>query len=195
MIGQVRSVTDAVSTASAIRFRLPAQSLSHGTSEQAASVEETSASLEQMHASITQNAENSRRDGTDGSPRSGRCRAERQSGQRVCRGDENHRRKISIIEEIAYQTNLLALNAAIEAARGRRPRQSFAVVATEVGSLPERSQNAAQEIRSVASSSVTVAEKAGRMLSELVPAIHKTARVGSRSCHRIPRNSRRAWHR
>jgi methyl-accepting chemotaxis protein len=34
--------------------------LSRGTSEQAASVEETTASLEEMHASITQNAENSR---------------------------------------------------------------------------------------------------------------------------------------
>ena len=37
-----------------------AQTLSQGTSEQAASVEETTASLEEMSASITQNAENSR---------------------------------------------------------------------------------------------------------------------------------------
>jgi DNA repair ATPase RecN len=46
-----------------------------------------------------------------------------------------------------------------------------------VRKLAERSQSAAQEISSVASSSVKVAEKAGHMLAELVPAIRKTAEL------------------
>jgi len=85
--------------------------------------------------------------------------------------------KISIIEEIARQTNLLALNAAIEAARAGEHGKGFAVVATEVRKLAERSQTAAAEISKLSSSSVEVAEKAGEMLTRIVPDIQKTAEL------------------
>ena len=85
--------------------------------------------------------------------------------------------KISIIQEIARQTNLLALNAAIEAARAGEHGKGFAVVASEVRSLAERSQSSAGEITQLASTSVAVAEKAGDMLSKLVPDIQKTAEL------------------
>jgi methyl-accepting chemotaxis protein len=83
--------------------------------------------------------------------------------------------KISIIEEIARQTNLLALNAAIEAARAGEHGKGFAVVASEVRKLAERSQSAASEINSLSTSSVCIAERAGDMLSKLVPSIQRTA--------------------
>jgi methyl-accepting chemotaxis protein len=173
VITEVRSGAGALQSASA-QVSSTSQTLSQGTSEQAASVEETSSSLEQMTASINQNAENSKQmeqmavKGASDADESGKAVTETVGAMRSIA------QKISIIEEIAYQTNLLALNAAIEAARAGEHGKGFAVVATEVRKLAERSQEAAKEIGGVASSSVEVAERSGKLLLELVPAIRKT---------------------
>ncbi|HWP22562.1 MAG TPA: methyl-accepting chemotaxis protein [Candidatus Binatia bacterium] len=176
IILQVRETTDAVSAAT-VQVSSSAQELSRGTSEQAASVEETSSSLEEMQASILQNAENSRLmeqmalKGAQDVEASGKAVAESVQAMRAIA------EKISIVEEIAYQTNLLALNAAIEAARAGEHGKGFAVVAAEVRKLAERSQAAAQEISSLSSSSVKVAEHSGELLKNLVHAINKTAEL------------------
>jgi methyl-accepting chemotaxis protein len=152
-----------------------AQSLSQAASEQAAGVEETSASIEQMTASISQNTENAKV--TDGMAT--KAATEATEGGEAVRATvvamKQIAQKIGIIDDIAYQTNLLALNAAIEAARAGEHGKGFAVVAAEVRKLAERSQVAAQEIGTVASNSVELAEKAGRLLDTIVPNIRKTS--------------------
>ncbi|WP_431484475.1 methyl-accepting chemotaxis protein [Pseudomonas solani] len=174
IIGEVRSNADSLTSASE-QISVTAQSMSQGASEQAASVEETSASMEQMSASIAQNTENAKV--TDGM--AGKAAREADEGGQAVRDTvaamKTIAEKIGIVDDIAYQTNLLALNAAIEAARAGEHGKGFAVVAAEVRKLAERSQVAALEISEVAKSSVSLAERAGTLLDQMVPSIAKTS--------------------
>ena len=176
VVADVKGTADNV-IGSSDRLAANASVMSDGTRDQASSVVQTSSSLQQMGAAIGSNAETSRN--TEKIAMEGAARAE-QSGVAVRETVEAMRaiaERISVVEEIAYQTNLLALNAAIEAARAGDQGKGFAVVAAEVRKLAERAGVAAKEINGLASSSVEVADRSGRLLADLVPAIRKTAEL------------------
>lgn len=138
-------------------------------------MEQTSAAVEQMGASISQNADNSKMTETVAAKAAVDANQGGDAVGKTVTAMKQIADKIGIIDDIAYQTNLLALNAAIEAARAGEHGKGFAVVAAEVRKLAERSQVAAQEIGEVAKDSVDLAERAGKLLDEIVPSINKTS--------------------
>ncbi len=170
ILGMSESLSNASTQVSAT-----AQNVSQATTEQAASVEEISSSVEQMSASVDQNADNAKVTDSMASKASNEAGEGGEAVTQTVEAMMQIAEKISIIDDIAYQTNLLALNAAIEAGRAGQYGKGFAVVADEVRKLAERSRVAAQEIGDVAGSSVQLAERAGTLLNQIVPAIAKTS--------------------
>ena len=127
------------------------QILANGATEQAAAIEETSSSLEEMSSMTSHNAENAGRADSHMKTALGIIETANQamaemtvSMEDVTRASEETSKIIKTIDEIAFQTNLLALNAAVEAARAGDAGAGFAVVADEVRNLAIRSADAAK---------------------------------------------------
>ena len=163
--------------------------LSDGAQTQAASVEEMTASVNELSNAIvviTANTENCRKQAWETveiAKESGKSVDEAIDRIRlIAKSSEQIEEIIQVISEIASQTNLLALNAAIEAARAGEHGLGFAVVADEVRKLAERSSEAAKEITQLIKESARrvaegaqVSEKVGDALSLIEQAVDKTA--------------------
>jgi methyl-accepting chemotaxis protein len=176
IVAEVKTAADNVASGSQ-QLSSGSEEMSQGASEQAAAAEEASSSMEEMSSNIRQNADNALQTEKIAVKSAGDAREGGKAVVETVHAMKDIAGKISIIEEIARQTNLLALNAAIEAARAGEHGKGFAVVASEVRKLAERSQKAAAEISELSASSVDVAEKAGDLLTKMVPDIQRTAEL------------------
>lgn len=192
-IKEIATVGNAIKAASS-DITTGADDLSGRTEAQAASIEETVATMEEMSASVRNNANSA----VQASSLAQETLQQAENGRNVVSQavvamnqieTSAHRitEIVSVIDSIASQTNLLALNAAVEAARAGEAGKGFAVVASEVRTLASRCSEAARDIRGLITGSnaqvvdgVKLVNATGVALSQIVESVtNVTATISS----------------
>ena len=189
-VGEVRGSSNAIATASA-QITEGNLDLSSRTEQQAGSLAQTAATMEEITATVRQSADNARqanvlaesaaRTATDG----GAIVTELVGTMDEINGKSQQVADIvGVIDSIAFQTNILALNAAVEAARAGEQGRGFAVVAAEVRALAQRSAGAAKEIKGLIDTSVEAtakgneqAARAGATMKNIVDSINRVTGI------------------
>lgn len=154
--------------------------LSQGAAEQASSVQQLTASLEEISNQTRINADTA----VQANQLAEEARDNALQGNQQMQGmltamdeintsSENISKIIKVIDEIAFQTNILALNAAVEAARAGQHGKGFAVVAEEVRNLAARSAGAAKETTDMIEGSIKKVKDGMQIAGETAAALDK----------------------
>ena len=199
IVGQLRDTSRALKTATG-EILSGANDLSERTTKQAATIEETSAAMEQLASTVLQNAERAReasvvagtvtRTAEDGGVVMGQAN---QAMERIETSSAKISNIIGMIDDIAFQTNLLALNASVEAARAGEAGKGFAVVAVEVRRLAQSAAEASSEVKVLIEQSANEVKGGSRLVADAaakLEAMLVSARSSNELMDGIARESR-----
>ncbi|WP_052715902.1 methyl-accepting chemotaxis protein [Devosia chinhatensis] len=155
LIGGLRVTSRALKTATR-EILSGANDLSERTTKQAATIEQTSAAMEQLANTVAENARmaddanaSANAVSTDAARNGEVMNQANAAMERITQSSSKISNIIGMIDDIAFQTNLLALNASVEAARAGEAGKGFAVVAVEVRRLAQSAAEASSDVKAL----------------------------------------------